>query len=161
MCFICPYKNKIGKERCQAYPFKSRMICSVVHEAKEGGEKKNDDDKKWNCKSTPFHYLPISASLELLEWTLGDPTSHVSSSEERPLFRHWKSDNSSSGPDFEASTSIQKKNERKKNERKKERKKKRLLTSPKPSVSFIFLLPLCVYLANLFELRFVSDFIYT
>ena len=43
-----------------------RMVCSVAHEAK-GGREKKDDDKKWNCKSTPFHYLPISASLELLE----------------------------------------------------------------------------------------------
>ena len=53
-----------------------------------------------------------------------------------------------------------KKKERTK-EKKNERKKKRLLTSPKPSVCFVFLLPLCVYRANLFELRFVSDFIYT
>ena len=44
--------------------------------------------------------------------------------------------------------------------KKKKRKKIRLLTSPKLSVSFIFLLPLCVYLANLFELWFVSDFRY-
>ena len=71
MCFICPYysktKNKVGKERRQAYPSSSCMICSVVHGAKGGREKKKNDDKKWNCKSTPFHYLPISASLELLE----------------------------------------------------------------------------------------------
>ena len=72
MCFICPYysetKNKVEKERRQAYPFSSRMICSVVHAAKGGREKeKKDDGKKWNCKSTPFYYLPISASLELLE----------------------------------------------------------------------------------------------
>ena len=60
-------KNKVGKERRQAYPFSSCMICSVIHGAKGGREKKNDDDKKWNCKSTPFHYLPSSASLELLE----------------------------------------------------------------------------------------------
>ena len=106
--------------------------------------------------------------------------------EETLLVFDWQSDNSSSGPDFEASTSIQelcfntpemwlrkrqqKPNsswhlsssffkKKKKNERKKERKKKRYLTSPKPSVSFVFLLPLCVYLANLFELIFVSDFI--
>ena len=146
-------------------------------------KKKIEDCKKWNCKSTPFHYWPISASLELLQWTLGDLTSHVSSprtSRETP-FRHWQSDNSSSGPDFEASTSIQelrsstpemwpRNRQQKPNnschlnssllKKKKERKKIRLLTSPKPSVNFIFLLPLCVYLANLFELRFVSDFIY-
>ena len=72
MCFSCPYysetKNKVGKERRQAYPFSSRTICSVVHEAKGGREKKKKEDgKKWNCKSTPFHYLPISASLKLLE----------------------------------------------------------------------------------------------
>ena len=44
MCFICPYysetKNKEIKERRQAYPFSSRMICLVVHEAKRGREKK-------------------------------------------------------------------------------------------------------------------------
>ena len=73
MCFICPYysetKNKeVKKERRQAYPFSLRIICLVVHEAKRGREKKKKEDgKKWNCKSTPFHYLPISASLELLE----------------------------------------------------------------------------------------------
>ena len=71
MCFICPYysetKNKVGKERFQAYPFSSRMIFSVVQGAKGEREKKKDDGKKWNCKSTPFHYLTISASLELLE----------------------------------------------------------------------------------------------
>ena len=85
------------------------MICSVVHEAKGGKEKKKDDGKKWNCKSTPFHYLPISASLELLEWTLGDLTSHVSSSksQERDPFSVLAKDSSSSGPDFQASTSIQ------------------------------------------------------
>ena len=115
MCFICPYysetKNKVGKERGQAYPFSSRMICSVVHGAKRGREKKKkkEDGKKWNCKSTPFLYLPISACLELLEWNLGDLTSHMSSSKSQreTLFRHWQSDNSSSGPDFEALTSIQ------------------------------------------------------
>ena len=56
------------------------------------------------------------------------------------------------------------KKEKRENEREKERKKKkkeRLLTSPKPSVSVVFLLPLCVYHANLFELRFVSDFLHT
>ena len=46
MCFICPYysetKNKVGKERRQAYPFSSRMICSVVHWAKGGREKKKE-----------------------------------------------------------------------------------------------------------------------
>ena len=84
MCFICPYysetKNKVGKERRQAYLSSSRMICSVVNGAKDRKEKKKDDSKKWNWKSTPFHYLPILANLELLEWTLGDLTSHVSSS---------------------------------------------------------------------------------
>ena len=71
MGFICPYysetKNKVEKERPQAYPFSSRMICPVVHEPKRGREKKKEDGKKWNCKSTPFHYLPTSACLELLE----------------------------------------------------------------------------------------------
>ena len=44
MGFICPYysgtKNKVEKERRQPYPFSSRMICSVVHVAKWGREKK-------------------------------------------------------------------------------------------------------------------------
>ena len=40
-------------------------------------DQKKDDDKKWNCRSTPFHFLPISASLGLLEWTLGDLINHV------------------------------------------------------------------------------------
>ena len=41
----------------------------ITHDSrlKEEEGKKKDDDKKWNCKSTPFHFLPISASLELLE----------------------------------------------------------------------------------------------
>ena len=98
------------------------------------------------------------------------------------LVFNWQSDNSSSGPDFEVSTSIQElcfntpemwlrkrqqkpnsswqASSKKKRMKEKRTKEKRLLTSPKPSVSFIFLLPLCVYLANLFELWFVSDFIY-
>ena len=104
-------KNKVGKERRQPYPFSSCMICSVVHGAKGGRGKKNDDDKKWNCKSAPFHYLSISASLELLEWTLGDLINHVSSSKSqgRDPSGFWLSlgDESSSGPDFEASTPIQ------------------------------------------------------
>ena len=109
--FVIIPRRKI-KERRQAYPSSSCMICSVVHGAKGGREKKNDDNKKkWNCKSTPFHYLPISASLELLEWTLGDFTSHVSSSKSqgRDPSGFWLSlgDESSSGPDFKASTSIQ------------------------------------------------------
>ena len=87
------------------------MICSVVHGAKGGREKKNDDDKKWNCKSTPFHYLSILASLELLEWTLGDLIKHVSGSKSqgRDPSGFWLllGDEDSSGPDFEASTSIQ------------------------------------------------------
>ena len=118
MCFICPYysetKNKeVEKIRCQAYPFSSRMICSVVHEGKRGREKKKkkEDGKKWNCKSIPFHYLPISASLELLERTLGDLTSHGSSSKTQwrdpSCFWHSQGDNGSSSPDFNALTSIQ------------------------------------------------------
>ena len=84
MCFICPdyseTKNEEVKEKRQAYPFSLRLISSVVNEAKRGREKKRVDGKTWNCKSTPFHYLPISTSLELLEWSLGDLTSHVPSS---------------------------------------------------------------------------------
>ena len=49
ICFICHYysemKNKV-KERHQAYPFSSRMICSVVHEAKRGREKKKEEEKR-------------------------------------------------------------------------------------------------------------------
>ena len=44
MCFICSYnsetKDKVEKKRRQAYPFSPRMICSVVHEAKEGEKRK-------------------------------------------------------------------------------------------------------------------------
>ena len=45
MYFICPYysemKNKeVEKERRQAYPFLSRMICSIVPEGKREREKK-------------------------------------------------------------------------------------------------------------------------
>ena len=45
MCFICPYysktKNKeVEKKRRQAYPFSSRMICSIVYEGKREREKK-------------------------------------------------------------------------------------------------------------------------
>ena len=45
MCFICPYysetKNKeVEKERCQSYPFSSRMICLIAHEGKRETEKK-------------------------------------------------------------------------------------------------------------------------
>ena len=58
-----------------------------------------------------LHYLPISASLELLEWTLGDLINHVSGSKSqgRDPSGFWLSlgDESSSSPDFEASTSIQ------------------------------------------------------
>ena len=76
-------KNKIGKERRQAYPFSSRMICPVVHEAKGGREeKKIEDGEIWNCKST--HYLPISASLEL-----SCPALRVN---RETLFRHWQGD---------------------------------------------------------------------
>ena len=72
MCFICSYyfetKNKeVEKNRFQAYPFSLRMICSIVHEGKGKKEKKKEDSKEWTCKSTPFPYLPILASLELLE----------------------------------------------------------------------------------------------
>ena len=56
---------------------------------------------------------------------------------------------------------LQEKRKKKRERKRKRTKEKRLLTSPKPSVSFVFLLPLCVYLADLFELKFISDFIYT
>ena len=40
----------------------------ITHDSRlKEEEKKRDDDKKWNYKSTPFHFLPILASLELLE----------------------------------------------------------------------------------------------
>ena len=72
MCFTCPYysetKNKeVAKKRRQADSFSLRMICSIVHEGKGEKEKKKEDSKEWTCKSTHFPYLPISASLELLE----------------------------------------------------------------------------------------------
>ena len=57
MCFICPYysemKNKVEKERRQAYPFSSRMICSVVHEAIRI-EKKKRKRQEMELKVNPF-----------------------------------------------------------------------------------------------------------
>ena len=82
----------------------------ITHDSRlKEEEKKKDNDKKWNCNSTPFHFLPISASLELFEWTLGDLINHVfgSKSQGRTLLVFdWQSDYSSSGFDFEASTFI-------------------------------------------------------
>ena len=61
MCFICPYysetKNKeVEKERRQAYPFSSRMICSIVHEGKR--EKKKRRRQVMNLQVNP---LPLFA----------------------------------------------------------------------------------------------------
>ena len=152
------------------------MICSIVHEGKGEKEKK----KKRRRQGMDFPYLPISASL----------TGHVSNPRNQTetlffgAFAEWQT--FSSSPEFEALTSIQKSSvlrpsppemwprnrfqrfswhllifkQNRLLQKKKKRKKIRLLTSPKPSESFIFLLPLCVYLANLFELWFVSDFRY-
>ena len=82
----------------------------ITHDSRlKEEERKKDYDKKWNGKSTPFHFLPISASLELLEWTLGDLINHVfgSKSQGRTLLVFdWKSDYSSSGFDCEVSTFI-------------------------------------------------------
>ena len=58
MCYICPCysetKNKVGKERRLAYPFSSRMICSVVHGAKGGREKKEGRRQEMELKVNPF-----------------------------------------------------------------------------------------------------------
>ena len=192
-CIIPRRRIKLGKRGAKRTFSNHAWFARWLTRLKEEEKKKRDDDNKWNCKSIPFHYLPISACLELLEWTLGDLINHVfgSKSQGRTLLVFdWQSDYSSRGFDFEASTLIQefcfntpemwlrkwqqkpnslwqassrkRKEKKKENEREKEqKKKKRLLTSPKPSVNFVFPLPLCVHRANLFELRFVSDFIYT
>ena len=39
----------------------------ITHDSRLKEGEKKDEDQKWNCKSTPFHFLPILASLELLE----------------------------------------------------------------------------------------------
>ena len=74
MCFICPYysetKNKeVEKKRRQAYPSSLRRICSIVYEAKGEREKKKKKKTVKNglASQPPSPYLPISASLELLE----------------------------------------------------------------------------------------------
>ena len=59
MCFICPYysetKNKEAKkERRQAYPFSSRMICTVVHEGKREREKKKKKTARNGIASQPL-----------------------------------------------------------------------------------------------------------
>ena len=89
VCFIGPYysetKNKIGKERrtFSNHAWFARWLTRLKEE-----EKNKDDDM-----STPFHYLPIPACLELLEWTLGDLINHVfgSKSQGRTLLAFWLS----------------------------------------------------------------------
>ena len=46
--------------------FGGRMVCSVAHETKGGREKKTTT-RNGIASQPPFHYLPISASFELLE----------------------------------------------------------------------------------------------
>ena len=62
-----PEYNKVLKHRPIEFISNVTNQQTQTYPTDDDGEKKNDDDKKWNCKSTPFHYLPISASLELLE----------------------------------------------------------------------------------------------
>ena len=78
----------------------------ITHDSrlKEEERKKKDDDRKWNCKSTPFHFLPILASLEL--WVTLSTTCSALRVKEGLLVFDWKSDYSSSGFDFEAATFI-------------------------------------------------------
>ena len=58
VCFVCLYysetKNKVGKERRQAYSFSSRMICSVVHGAKGGKGKKEGRRQEMELQVNPF-----------------------------------------------------------------------------------------------------------
>ena len=72
MCFICSYysetKNKVGKERRQAYPFSSRMICSVVHGAKRGREKKKKKTARNGIASQPLPTIYPSL-LALNSWS--------------------------------------------------------------------------------------------
>ena len=110
VCFIRPYysetKNEIGKRGAKWTFSNHAWFARWLTRLKEEEKKKR---KKWNCKSTPFHFLPISASLELLEWTLGNLINHVfgSKSQGRTLLVFdWQSDYSSSGFDFKASTFI-------------------------------------------------------
>ena len=64
MCFICPYysetKNKVEKERRQAYLFSSHMISSVVHGAKRGREKKKGRRQEMELQVNP---LPLFTHL--------------------------------------------------------------------------------------------------
>ena len=101
---------KLGKRGAKRTFSNHAWFARWLTRLKEEEKKKKDYDKKWNCKSTPFHYLPVSASLELLEWTLGDLINHVFGSKSQGrtlLIFDWQSDYSSSGFDFEASTFIQ------------------------------------------------------
>ena len=72
MCFICPYysktKNKVEKEGRQAYPFSSRMICSVVHGAKRGREKKKRKTARNGIPSQPFSTI-YPSQLALNSWS--------------------------------------------------------------------------------------------
>ena len=73
MCFICPYysetKNKeVEKMRRQAYPFSLRMICSVVHEAKRGREKKKKKTARNGIESQPLSTI-YPSQLALKSWS--------------------------------------------------------------------------------------------
>ena len=73
MCFICPYysetKNKVEKERRQAYPFSSHMICSVVHEAKRGREKKKKKKTARNGIASQPLSIIYPSQLALNSWS--------------------------------------------------------------------------------------------
>ena len=92
--------------RRQAYPFSSRMICSIVHEGKREREKKKRRQQGLDLQVNP---LP-SFAHRCLPWTLGlnfgwpyQPRVQPYEPVERPFFvAHSESDNFSSSPDFEA-----------------------------------------------------------
>ena len=86
------------------------MICSVVHEAKRGREKKKKKTARNGIESQPLStiyppQLALNSWSEL--WVTLPATCPALRASGETLFRHSQSDNGSSGPDFEALTSIQ------------------------------------------------------
>ena len=66
--FYSETKNKVEKERRQAYPFSSSMICSVVHEAKRGREKKKKKTARNGIASQPLSTI-YPSQLALNSWS--------------------------------------------------------------------------------------------
>ena len=116
MCFICPYysetKNKdVEKMRRQAYPFSSRVICSIVHDVKRGREKKKKKTARNGLANQPPSLI-CQSLLALNSWselwvTIPATFPALGTGVETLFFAHSQSDNFSSIPDFEALTSIQ------------------------------------------------------